>query len=204
MKKAITKKLIIAVCAVCLSVVCPLCTAFASQEDETPAPVYADSLEKGVYPIDVTSSSSMFKVVACELTVSGSDMTAEMTLSGKGYEKLFFGTGEEAAEAGEDAYYFFHETEEGKYAYNFPVPALNQPVNCAAYSFKKKLWYDRTLVFEAASLPEEAFRKTEQQPTEEPLRPIAVAEIVLAAGTCAGIVGSALVLSARQKKRRNG
>lgn len=203
MKRNIVKKLVISVCAVCLSIVCPLCTAFAAQDNETSAPVYAESLQNGVYPIDVTSSASMFKVVACKLTVSGSDMTAEMTLSGKGYEKLFSGTGEQAAAAGEEAYYFFHETDEGKYAYTFPVPALNQPVECAAYSSKKQRWYDRTLVFEAASLPEEAFRKAEQK-AEEPLRVMVIADIVLAAGASAAIVISAMVLSARQKRRRNG
>ena len=32
-------------------------------------------------------------------------------------------------------------------------------VNCAAFSKKKEMWYDRTLVFRADSLPSEAFRE---------------------------------------------
>ena len=37
-----------------------------------------------------------------------------------------------------------------------PVEALDKGVPCAAFSKKRQLWYDRTLVFDASSLPEEA------------------------------------------------
>ena len=38
-----------------------------------------------------------------------------------------------------------------------PVEALDKGIDCAAYSKRKEMWYDRTLVFCASSLPQEAF-----------------------------------------------
>ena len=161
-------KIIAAVFAAALTAVCSAAfTAFAaSAQASEKDPVYADSLVPGQYEIQVTSSSSMFRIVKCELTVSGSDMTAEMTLSGKGYEKLFPGTAEQAENADEARFCFFHEDAEGKYAYTFPVGALDQQTDCAAYSFKKQRWYERTLIFESDSLPDEAFVPAEQETTD--------------------------------------
>ncbi len=149
-------------CAVMVFVLCQAFVAFAEDEkEEAMEPVYAESLVNGTYDINVQSSASMFKIVACELTVSDSDMIAVMTLSGKGYEKLYMGTGEQALTADETDYIFFQENDEGKYTYTVPVEALNMSVDCAAFSFKKQQWYDRTLIFEADSLPEGAFVKEE-------------------------------------------
>ena len=44
-----------------------------------------------------------------------------------------------------------------------PVEALDQGIPCAAFS-KKEKWYDRTLLFRAGSLPEEAWRRTLRLP----------------------------------------
>ena len=48
-------------------------------------PVYGTDLKDGVYEIDVDSSSSMFKIVSCTLTVENGEMTAVMTMGGTGY-----------------------------------------------------------------------------------------------------------------------
>ena len=111
------------------------------------APEAVGKLADGVYTIDVESSSSMFKVVKAELTVEGGKMGAVLTLSGTGYEKLYMGTGEEAAGASEEEMIPFVEDAEGAYTYTVPVEALDQPVNCAAFSRKKQQWYDRELTF---------------------------------------------------------
>ena len=119
-------------------------------------------------------------------------MTAEMTLSGKGYEKLFPGTAEQAENADEARFCFFHEDAEGKYAYTFPVGALDQETDCAAYSFKKQRWYDRTLIFESDSLPDEAFVPAEQETTDGAVYvavlPVVVAVIILLGLLTVGIV----------------
>ncbi len=50
------------------------------------------ALADGGYTADVESSSSMFKVVACALSIKNGKITATVTLSGDGYDKLFVGS----------------------------------------------------------------------------------------------------------------
>jgi len=132
-------------------------------------PVYGDSLRDGTYPVTVDSSSSMFNIEACELTVAGGKMTAVMHMGGKGYLSVFMGTGEEAAQAPETATIPFAEDETGAHTFTVPVEALDTDIPCAALSKKKGTWYDRTLVFRADSLPPEAFREG-AYPTEDSLK----------------------------------
>ena len=126
-------------------------------EETVPHVLYADQLADGVYEISVDSSSSMFRVVHCELTVSEGSMTAAMTMSGDGYGMVYMGTGEAALAADETSYIPFMLTEAGAKVFTVPVEALNMDLDCAAWSIRKEKWYDRTLVFESAQLPVEAF-----------------------------------------------
>lgn len=124
---------------------------------EDMAPVYAESIKDGVYSIKVDSSSSMFNIEECELTAADGKMTAVMTMGGTGYLYLYMGTGEEAVAASEEEYIPFAEAEDGRHTFEVPVEALDMGIDCAAFSKKKEEWYDRTLVFRADSLPQEAF-----------------------------------------------
>lgn len=126
-------------------------------EETVPPVIYADQLVDGVYEITVDSSSSMFRVVHCELTVSEGSMSAAMTMSGDGYGMVYMGTGEAALAADETSYIPFVLTEAGAKVFTVPVEALNLELDCAAWSIRKEKWYDRTLVFESAVLPAEAF-----------------------------------------------
>ncbi|MCI6639455.1 MAG: hypothetical protein MSH10_01480 [Pygmaiobacter massiliensis] len=127
------------------------------QAAESKAPITGDSILDGTYAIDVSSSSSMFHVLECQLTVADGQMTAVMTMSGTGYLYIYPGTGEEAANASQDTYIPFEETSDGLHTFTFPVQALDSELNCAAFSKNKEQWYDRTLVFSSSSLPAEAF-----------------------------------------------
>ena len=116
-------------------------------------PVYASELKGGAYPIAVDSSSSMFKIESCELIVEADSMMAELTMSSDAYGYLFAGTAEEAAAADEANYIVPNERK-----FVLELDALDAPVPCAAWSRNKELWYDRTLVFRADSLPLDAFK----------------------------------------------
>ncbi|SDA20230.1 hypothetical protein SAMN02910447_01720 [Ruminococcus sp. YE71] len=131
----------------------------APQEEvgyEGMTPVTADQLKDGVYHIAVDSSSSMFKINDCELTVADGKMTAKLYMNGTGYEYLFMGTEEEAqasAEADRIPY-----VEEGEvHTFTVPVEALDKEINCAAFSKRKETWYGRVLVFRADSLSADSF-----------------------------------------------
>lgn len=118
-------------------------------------PIYGTEIKDGTYDITVNSSSSMFSVSECKLTVSGGEMTAVMTMSGKGYLYVFMGKSEDASD--EKNYIPFLENEAGEHTFTVPVAALDMGIDCAAFSKKKEEWYDRTLLFNASSLPAEAF-----------------------------------------------
>lgn len=115
-----------------------------------PNPNASKELTDGTYTISVTSDSSMFRVTACELTVSGGTMTAVLTLSGTGYDKLFVGT-KEQAEAATEGFADFVENAEGAYTYTVPVAALDTVLPYAAHSVKSDNWFDRGLTFESAT-----------------------------------------------------
>lgn len=124
--------------------------------DPDMVPIYGDSLKDGTYPIAVDSSSSMFRIESCELTVEDGKMTAVLHMGGKGYLSVFMGTGEEASR---DAEIPFQEDEAGNHTFTVPVEGLDMGIPCAAFSKNKEIWYDRTLVFRADSLPLEAFQE---------------------------------------------
>ncbi|MDE6781584.1 MAG: hypothetical protein K2J40_09015 [Ruminococcus sp.] len=119
-------------------------------------PIYADDLKDGVYAVEVKSSSSMFNITACELTVQNGEMSAVMTMGGTGYRYVFMGTGEQAEAVDESEYIAFEETD-GVHTFKVPVEALDMGIECTAFSDKKEKWYDRTILFRADSLPAEAF-----------------------------------------------
>ncbi len=127
--------------------------------EEGMVPVYAESINDGVYEVTVDSSSSMFNIEACTLTVADGEMTAVMQMSGTGYLYLFMGTGEDAVQADESAYISFEENEEGVHSFTVPVEALDQAIDCSAFSKRKEKWYDRQLVFRADSLPLDSFKE---------------------------------------------
>ena len=120
-------------------------------------PVPASALKDGTYDVKVDSSSSMFKIEKAELTVADGKMTAKMFMSGTGYLKVFMGPAIEAEHAIDDAYIPFEETEDGVHTFTVPVEALDAGIECAAFSKRKEIWYDRTILFRADSLPAEAF-----------------------------------------------
>ncbi len=130
-----------------------------SVTEEGMVPVKADELQDGTYEIEVNSSSSMFEITSCTLSVEDGSMTAAMHMGGTGYLYVYPGTPEEAAQAKEEAFIPFEEMEDGTHVFTLPVEALDEAVECAAFSKRKEKWYGRQLCFLADSLPDEAFKE---------------------------------------------
>lgn len=128
--------------------------------EEGMKPITGDQIEDGVYPITVDSSSPMFNITDCTLTVKDHELSAEMTMGGTGYLYVFMGTGEQAVQADEANYIPFEQTDSGEHTFTVPVEALDKDLSCAAFSKKKEKWYDRTLVFRADSLPTDALSES--------------------------------------------
>ena len=118
-------------------------------------PIYGRDIEDGTYPVKVESTSVFFKIVEAELTVRGDEMTADITIGSRSYLYVYMGTAERAAGtdpgewiAGDEGQCFT--------VFTIPVPALNAPFDCAAYSRNRQIWYDRQLLIDASALPEGA------------------------------------------------
>lgn len=166
----------------------------AEDAPEEPRPIYGNQLQDGTYKIEVSSSSSMFRITDAQLTVADGEMSALLTLSGTGYEKLYMGTGGEAAAAADDQYIYFKEDADGKYTYQVPVAALDFETACAAWSIRKKTWYDRTLVFQSGSIPPEAFLPVSADPAQMPADGRYMIGVTLSGGTGRAEVASPALL----------
>ncbi len=186
--------LLAALCALALPV--PVFSA-----DGGSGPLYAGDIRNGTYDgVEVESTSSMFRVVACRLTVTDDGMTAHMTLSGKGFGKLYLGRGEDALKEDESAFYPFSEDGEGRHTFDIPVEALDKPIPCAGWSIKREQWYDRDITFLSASLPDGAVLKSEGGS----ILPIIAGTAAVLAGGAALTVVCALVSAWIRKKKNAG
>lgn len=119
------------------------------------APIAGDQVNDGTYEIEAESSSPFFKLGDTKLTVKDGVMTAEVAFDSKSYPLVYMGTAEEAAAAPYDDYIEFNDD---AWTFTVPVSALDQEIDCAAYSKRRKQWYDRKLMFYAATLPEDALQ----------------------------------------------
>ena len=125
--------------------------------EEGMTPVSPSELKDGTYEVEMKSSSSMFKVDRCELRVENGTMQAVLYMTSQSYLYLYAGTAEEAAAAKEEDYIPREDAGNGMGSYTLPVEALDTGISCAAFSKKREKWYDRTLLFRADSLPQDAF-----------------------------------------------
>jgi len=119
------------------------------------APVYGRDVADGTYPVSVESTSVFFKIVEAELTVRGDEMTASITIGSRSYLYVYMGTAAQAENASEGDW-IPGDGGERFTVFTIPVPALNAPFECAAYSKNRQLWYDRQLLIDASALPEDA------------------------------------------------
>ncbi|MDO5345405.1 MAG: hypothetical protein Q4E91_06635 [Lachnospiraceae bacterium] len=136
-------------------------------EEDWMVPIYGEELQDGTYEVKVASSSAMFQIENAALTVADGKMTAVLTMGGKGYLKLYMGTAQEAAEGAEEDMIPFVENEEGRHTFQVPVEALDEGIDCAAFSKKKEKWYGRKILFQSTSLPMEAFKERKLTTAED-------------------------------------
>lgn len=118
-------------------------------------PIYGRDIEDGTYAVKVESTSVFFRIIEAELTVSGDEMTANITIGSRSYLYVYMGSAEQAGKAPQGDWISGDEGQ--RYTvFTIPVPALNAPFECAAYSRNRQIWYDRQLLIDASALPEDA------------------------------------------------
>lgn len=121
-----------------------------------PAGVPAD----GVYTTTISTGAEMFRVVATILTVKNGKMSAEITLSGTGYDYLYMGTAAEAA--GNESQWIGCKDKQKSYiedgeektgrSYIIPISTLDTPLAMASHSVKRDRWYDRSITVSSKDL----------------------------------------------------
>ena len=128
----------------------------APSQPARPAGVPAD----GVYTTTTSTGAEMFRVVETILTVKNGKMSAEITLSGTGYDYLYMGTAAEAA--GNQSQWIGFKDEEKSYiengeektgrSYIIPISTLDTPIAMASHSVKRDRWYDRSITVSSKNL----------------------------------------------------
>jgi hypothetical protein len=158
-------------------------------------PVYAADVANGTYEIEAeTLNSSMFRIVACTLTVTDESMSAHVTLSAKGFGKLFAGHGADADHGDGSEISVFSEDGEGRHTFDIPVSALDTPIPVAGWSIKREKWYDYDVVFHADSLPDGVVAKSGNSWI-----------LPCAAGcTAAAVIAVFAVRGSRRRKKKQG
>ena len=116
-------------------------------------PISGSDVADGTYAVKAQTSSSFFRFEDVQLTVANGKMSADFTMTSGSYSLIYPGTAEDAAAAPASDYI---EIEPAGDTFTMDIPALNQPLACAAYSKKKRKWYDRQILIDASSLPEGA------------------------------------------------
>ena len=128
----------------------------APSQPARPAGVPAD----GVYTTTTSTGAEMFRVVETILTVKNGKMSAEITLSGTGYDYLYMGTAAEAA--GNESQWIGFKDKEKSYiedgeektgrSYIIPISTLDTPIAMASHSVKRDRWYDRSITVSSKNL----------------------------------------------------
>ncbi|MGO5160020.1 MULTISPECIES: hypothetical protein [unclassified Bilifractor] len=123
-------------------------------------PISGSDVNDGTYDIDVDVSSQFFRIDSCKLTIKDGKMTAAIQLDTFSYSLIYNGTGKEAAKADASDYIEITEDKEGYASFTIPVDALDKQISIASFSTRKSKWYDRTILFDATSLPASSLRVT--------------------------------------------
>lgn len=128
----------------------------APSQPARPAGVPAD----GVYTTTISTGAEMFRVVATILTVKNGKISAEITLSGTGYDYLYMGTAAEAA--GNESQWIGCKDKQKSYiengeektgrSYIIPISTLDTPLAMASHSVKRDRWYDRSITVSSKDL----------------------------------------------------
>lgn len=105
----------------------------------------------GRYRAEVKTDSSLLRFKNCTLMVEDGQMTAILTAKNNNFDYLYVGS---AAEALQDEAGWIPgiPDADGTYAYVLVLPSLDNEIPIATYSGKKKMWYDRTIYMDSASL----------------------------------------------------
>lgn len=116
-------------------------------------PVYPEDFREGSYSVSAVSNSQFFKITQADITNKDGRIEAVIRISSTSYAYVYPGTAAEAESADQSEWIAADESS-GYGEFTIEAEALNKEMPCAAFSKKKKTWYDRDIVLLAEDIPE--------------------------------------------------
>ena len=85
------------------------------------------------------------------MTIVNGEMTALLTAKNNNFDYIYLGPAADA-NADPDGWIRAEQNADGAYTYTIPIASLDNTIQIATYSAKKKLWYDREMTIDSQTL----------------------------------------------------
>ena len=105
----------------------------------------------GTYQVNAEAGGKMFRVTDCVMTVKNGQMTAAVTLSGQGYNRIYLGDVNNASDD-EKNWIFPDSLLAEQYTFRIPVEKLDEVMTIAVHTTKSNKWDTRTLTFHSEGM----------------------------------------------------
>ena len=109
------------------------------------------TLTDGTYQVNAEAGGKMFRVTDCVMTVKNGQMTAAVTLSGKGYNRIYLGDVNNAPDD-EKNWILPESLLAERYTFQVPVEKLDEVMTIAVHTTKSNKWDTRTLTFHSEGM----------------------------------------------------
>lgn len=105
----------------------------------------------GTYQVNAEAGGKMFRVTDCVMTVKNGQMTAAVTLSGQGYNRIYLGDVNNASDD-EKNWILPNSLLAEQYTFQIPVKKLDEVMTIAVHTTKSNKWDTRTLTFHSEGM----------------------------------------------------
>ena len=105
----------------------------------------------GTYQVNAEAGGKMFRVTDCVMTVKNGQMTAAVTLSGQGYNRIYLGDVNNASDD-EKNWILPDSLLAEQYTFRIPVEKLDEVMTIAVHTTKSNKWDTRTLTFHSEGM----------------------------------------------------
>lgn len=105
----------------------------------------------GTYQVNAEAGGKMFRVTDCVMTVKNGQMTAAVTLSGQGYNRIYLGDVNNAPDDKKN-WILPDSLLAEQYTFQIPVEKLDEVMNIAVHTTKSNKWDTRTLTFHSEGM----------------------------------------------------
>lgn len=114
---------------------------------------HAVSAPDGSYSAQAQTDSALLRFTDCRLNIVDGEITALLRAKNNNFDYLYLGPAAQA-NGNQEMWIPAVPDASGVYTYEIPIASLDNTLQIATYSAKKKLWYDRELTIDSQTLIE--------------------------------------------------